>query len=57
MNSKDVTIVVATSIIPSHPNTDIIDETIKSIRHHFPSNEIIFFSSLRFECFQRLKRE
>jgi hypothetical protein len=41
MNSKDVTIVVATSIIPSHPNTDIIDETIKSIRHHFPSNEII----------------
>ena len=41
MNKNDVTIVVATSVLPSHPNTDIIDETIKSIRFHFPKNEII----------------
>ena len=27
--------------IPSHPDTDIIDETISAIRSHFPDNEII----------------
>jgi hypothetical protein len=41
MNKNDVTIILATSVLPSHPNTDIIDETIKSIRFHFPKNEII----------------
>jgi hypothetical protein len=41
MNKNDVTIILATSVLPSHPNTDIIDETIKSIRFHFPTNEII----------------
>jgi hypothetical protein len=41
MNKDNVTIVVATSVLPSHPNTDIIDETIASIRVHFPDNEII----------------
>jgi hypothetical protein len=41
MNKDDVTIVMATSILPNHPNTDIIDETISAIRYHFPNNEII----------------
>ena len=41
MNKNDVTIILATSVLPSHPNTNIIDETIKSIRFHFPKNEII----------------
>jgi hypothetical protein len=41
MNKDDVTIVMATSILPDHPSTDIIDETISAIRYHFPNNEII----------------
>jgi hypothetical protein len=41
MNKNDVTIVVATSVIPSHPDTAIINETIYTIRSHFPDNEII----------------
>jgi len=41
MNKSDVTIILATSVLPSHPDTWIIDETIKSIRVHFPKNEII----------------
>jgi hypothetical protein len=41
MNKDDVTIVIVTSVIPSHPSTHIVDETIRSIRHYFPTNEII----------------
>ena len=41
MNKNDITIIVATSVLPSHPDTYIIDETIKAIRSHFPKNEII----------------
>jgi hypothetical protein len=41
MQIGDVTIVVPTSYIPSHPSTKIIDETINNIRFHFPDNEII----------------
>lgn len=41
MQISDVTIVIPTSYIPSHPSTKIIDETIKNIRFHFPNNEII----------------
>lgn len=41
MNKNDVTIVVPTSVLPSHPDTAIIDETISTIRVHFPNNEII----------------
>lgn len=41
MNKDNVTIIVATSIIPSHPDTYILDETIDSIRSHFSDNEII----------------
>jgi hypothetical protein len=41
MNKNDVTIILATSVLPSHPDTHIIDETINSLRVHFPKNEII----------------
>jgi len=41
MNKNDVTIILATSVLPSHPDTQIIDETINSLRVHFPKNEII----------------
>jgi len=41
MHKKDVTIILATSIIPDHPNTTMIDQTISDIRVHFPDNEII----------------
>ena len=38
---QPVTIVVPTSPIPSHPSTDILDETLGSIRHHFPTAKIV----------------
>lgn len=38
---NDITAVICTSYIPSHPSTDIIDETIASIRHHLPDIDII----------------
>ena len=41
MNKDNVTIIVVASVIPSHPDTTIIDETITSVRSHFPDNEII----------------
>jgi hypothetical protein len=54
MHKRDVTIIIATSIIPGHPSTDMIDETIKSIRHHFPNNEIIMqIDGLRSEQLHR----
>lgn len=54
MHKRDVTIILATSIIPTHPSTKIIDETIKSIRHHFPDNEIIMqIDGLRSEQLHR----
>jgi len=54
MNKNDITIILATSILPSHPNTDIIDETIRCIRVHFPTNEIIMqIDGLRKEQFDR----
>ena len=41
MDKKDITVVLVTSVIPSHPETYIVEETIKSIRHHLPDSEII----------------
>jgi hypothetical protein len=41
MHLRDVTIIMATSVLPSHPDTRIIDETVTAIRKHFPENEII----------------
>lgn len=39
--NNEVTIIIPTSPIKSHPDTTIIDETIRSVRHHFPTAEII----------------
>lgn len=36
-----ITAIVVSSVLPSHPSTEIIDETINSIRHHLPDAEII----------------
>lgn len=36
-----ITVLVTTSPIPSHPSTDMIAETIESVRLHFPRAEII----------------
>lgn len=56
MNKQDITIVLVTSVIPSHPNTDLIDECINSMRVHFPSNEIIMqIDGLREEQLNRKK--
>ncbi len=36
-----VTVIIPVSPIKSHPSTDILDQTIKSIRYHLPTSEII----------------
>lgn len=41
MNKKDITIIMATSVIPDHPDTKMIEQTINDIRIHLPDNEII----------------
>lgn len=41
MNKNDITAILVTSVLPSHPDTHILDETITSIRAHLPENEII----------------
>ena len=41
MGKDDVTIIVVTYVLPSHPDTTILDETIREVRMHFPKNEII----------------
>ncbi len=37
----NITVVVPTSYIPSHPSTKILDETLSSIRTHLPTARII----------------
>jgi hypothetical protein len=39
--TDDITVIIPTSVLPSHPSTAILDETIASIRHHLPKSEII----------------
>jgi hypothetical protein len=41
MQKSDVTIIIPTSYIPSHPSIKVIETTIKNTRFHFPNNEII----------------
>jgi hypothetical protein len=41
VEQDNVTVVIPTSPIPSHPDTRVIDETIKSVRHHFKGSPII----------------
>lgn len=38
---EDITIIIPTSVLPSHPSTRIIDETIRNVRLHLPESEII----------------
>lgn len=38
---NDITVILVSSVLPSHPKLDIIEETIASIRHHLPDSEII----------------
>jgi hypothetical protein len=56
MQIKDITIVMATSVIPEHPSTTMIEQTIHDIRIHFPDNEIIMqIDGLREEQINRKK--
>lgn len=49
-----ITAVVPVSPIKSHPDTAILDETLDSIRHHFPSAEILLtFDGVRIEQAER----
>jgi hypothetical protein len=41
MHKRDITIILATSVIPDHPSTSMIEQTINDVRFHFPDNEII----------------
>lgn len=36
-----ITVILVSSVLPSHPSSEIIDKTISSIRHHLPNAEII----------------
>lgn len=47
--SDEVTVVIPVSPIKSHPDTRILDETIKSIRHHLDCRIIITFDGVREE--------
>lgn len=52
--NKDITIIMPVSPIKSHPDIRILDETIRSIRHHFPTEEIILtFDGVREEQKER----
>lgn len=44
-----MTVVVPTSVIPSHPSTEIIEQTIESIRHHMDAPVLITIDGLREE--------
>ena len=56
MHKRDITIVMATSVIPDHPSTTMIEQTINDIRIHFPDNEIIMqIDGLREEQHNRKK--
>lgn len=45
-----ITVVVPVSPIKSHPSTEILDETLDSVRHHLPSAEILLtFDGVRME--------
>lgn len=47
---NNITVIIPVSLIKSHPDISILDETIKSIRHHLPTTEIILtFDGVREE--------
>lgn len=39
-----ITVLISTSPIPTNPNTDVIEKSIESIRHHLPHSEIIIMA-------------
>ena len=39
--SSEITVVIPTSVLPSHPSTKIIDETIENVRVHLPNCDIL----------------
>jgi len=52
---RDITIIIPTSVLPSHPDTRIIDETIQGVRTQLPDSEIIMqIDGLRAEQQDRL---
>lgn len=52
---QTISIIIPVSPIKSHPSTEVLDETIQSVRHHFPHSEIIItFDGVRKE--QEAKR-
>jgi hypothetical protein len=38
---RDITVVIPTSVLPSHPSLDVIEETLSTVRLHLPDAEII----------------
>lgn len=38
---NDITVIIPVSAIPSHPSTEVLDETIASVRARLPDSEII----------------
>lgn len=47
---SDITVLIPTSPIPTHPTTGVIDRTIKSVRDRLPESEIIImFDGIREE--------
>lgn len=37
----NITVILVTSVLPSHPSLDVLEETLSTIRHHLPTSEII----------------
>lgn len=53
---NEITVVIPTSVLPSHPSLAIIEETLASVRHHLPDSEIILqIDGLRDEQADRKK--
>ena len=44
MDSSQVTVLIPSSAIPSHPDTTILDETIAGVRHHLPQARIVILA-------------
>jgi len=62
-NTQEITVLMPTSVIPSHPSTEIIDETIASVRHFLPEAEILLMidglrseQSDRYDDYEEYKR-
>lgn len=49
VKKDDISVIIPTSPIPSHPSTEIIDETIKSIRYHLDSPIFVLIDGVRKE--------